>query len=121
MGRKRGFADPSSASWVVSDFCVKVLGSCRQPVAETVSLRLGSRLGSGRCWPDSRFADDEVRKVARDAYVAWQGSRYSVRWPHVGREVAVRQTAGQVEVRWGGERIAVHARAERKHAVVTCA
>jgi hypothetical protein len=24
------------------------------------------------------YADDEVRKVARDAYVAWQGSRYSV-------------------------------------------
>lgn len=75
-------------------------------------------LGNRPLYP---FADEEVRKVARDAYVAWQGSRYSVPWLHVGREVAVRETDGQVEVRWGGERIAVHARAERKHAVVTCA
>jgi hypothetical protein len=26
------------------------------------------------------YADDEPRKVARDAYVSWQGSRYSVPW-----------------------------------------
>ena len=34
--------------------------------------------------------DDEQRKVARDAYVSWQGSRYSVPWKYAGQEVWVR-------------------------------
>jgi len=33
------------------------------------------------------YADDELRKVARDAYVSWQGSRYSVPWQYVGQQV----------------------------------
>jgi hypothetical protein len=28
--------------------------------------------------PPYPFADEELRKVARDAFVAWNGSRYSV-------------------------------------------
>jgi hypothetical protein len=44
-------------------------------------------------WRGSRripTVDDEQRKVARDAYVAWQGSRYSVPWQYAGKEVWVR-------------------------------
>jgi hypothetical protein len=26
------------------------------------------------------YVDDQLRKVARDAYVSWQASRYSVPW-----------------------------------------
>ncbi len=36
--------------------------------------------------------DDEQRKVARDAYVSWNGSRYSVPWRHAGKEVLVLDT-----------------------------
>jgi len=30
--------------------------------------------------PPYPFVENEPRRVARDAYVAWQGSRYSVPW-----------------------------------------
>ncbi len=30
--------------------------------------------------PPYPYVDDELRKVARDAYVSWEGSRYSVPW-----------------------------------------
>jgi transposase len=65
------------------------------------------------------YSDDELRKVARDAYVSWQASRYSVPWQYVGKEVWVREQTGQVEVHCGGERIAVHRLAARKHQVIT--
>src|SRR5215831_216172 len=65
------------------------------------------------------YSDEEVRKVARDAYVSWQGSRYSVPWQYAGREVWVRQRGEQVEVRHAADCIAVHIRAERQHEVIT--
>jgi transposase len=65
------------------------------------------------------FADEETRKVARDAYVSWDASRYSVPWAYAGREVWVRERAGAVEVHCGGERIATHRRAQRKHEIIT--
>ena len=65
------------------------------------------------------YRDDEQRKVARDAYVSWQGSRYSVPWQYAGKEVWVRAQGYEVEVRYGAERIALHAPAEKRHQVVT--
>jgi transposase len=65
------------------------------------------------------YVDDELRKVARDAYVSWHGSRYSVPWMYAGRSVWVRECGGEIEVRYGQDRIAIHSQAERKHAVVT--
>lgn len=65
------------------------------------------------------YVDDELRKVARDAYVSWRGSRYSVPWSYAGREVWVRERRQEVEVHYGSQRIAVHVRAERRHLVVT--
>lgn len=73
-------------------------------------------LNGRSCYP---YSDEELRKVARDAYVSWQASRYSVPWQYVGKEVWVRQRAGQVEVHYGSERIAVHHPATRKHQVIT--
>jgi transposase len=65
------------------------------------------------------YAEDELRRVARDAYVAWQSSRYSVPWQYAGKEVWVREQGREVEVRYGAERIAVHRSALRRHEVVT--
>ena len=65
------------------------------------------------------YVDDELRRVARDAYVAWRGSRYSVPWEYAGKEVWVRECGRDIEVRYGAERIAAHAPAVRQHQVVT--
>lgn len=43
--------------------------------------------------PPYPYLDEELRKVARDAYVSWHGSRYSVPWQYAGREVWVRDRA----------------------------
>jgi hypothetical protein len=75
------------------------------------------QLGNGR--PPYLYSDDELRKVARDAYVDWQGSRYSVPWQYVGQEVWVQEMAGEVDIRTGRERIAMHGKAQRKHSVLT--
>lgn len=69
--------------------------------------------------PPYPYMDEEQRKVARDAYVSWLGSRYSVPWIYAGKEVWVQDDGHAVEVRYGGERIAVHAPAARQHQVVT--
>lgn len=69
--------------------------------------------------PPYPYLDDELRKVARDAYVSWRGSRYSVPWSYAGRQVWVREGSQAVEVYYGRERVAVHARAAGKHRVVT--
>lgn len=69
--------------------------------------------------PPYPYVDDEQRKVARDAYVSWHGSRYSVPWLYAGKEVWVRDHGRYVEVRYGAERIAVHAQAIRHHQVIT--
>jgi len=69
--------------------------------------------------PPYPYIDDELRKVARDAYVSWQGSRYSVPWEYAGRSVWVRERGREVEVHYGRERIAIHSQAPRKHVVVT--
>lgn len=69
--------------------------------------------------PPYPYAEDEQRKVARDAYVHWQGSRYSVPWAYAGKEVWVRQIEGRVEVLHGARRIAEHGAAPRKHLVIS--
>jgi len=69
--------------------------------------------------PPYPYVDDELRKVARDAYVSWQGSRYSVPWTYAGKQVWVRERGRTVEVLYGHERIAIHGQAARKHAVIT--
>jgi transposase len=69
--------------------------------------------------PAYPYVDDELRKVARDAYVSWRGSRYSVPWPYAGRSVWVRERLGEVEVHYGRERIATHGKAISKHGIVT--
>jgi len=69
--------------------------------------------------PPYPYLDEELRKVARDAYVSWQGSRYSVPWLYAGREVWVRERSQAVEVHYGQERIAIHPRSSRRHVVVT--
>ena len=55
----------------------------------------------------------EDRKVSKDGFVSWEGSRYGVHWKWVGATVQVGQRQGTVEVWADDERIAVHPRAQR--------
>jgi transposase len=71
--------------------------------------------------PAYPYADEETRKVAPDAFVDWDASRYSVPWQYAGKEVWVRGAGGDVEVRYGNSVVARHAPAERKHVVVRLA
>jgi transposase len=69
--------------------------------------------------PPYPYMDDEQRKVARDAYVSWNGSRYSVPWQYAGKEVWVCDHGPAVEIHHSTERIAVHAASAKRHQVVT--
>ncbi len=72
------------------------------------------------CWTDVHhpYLDDELRKVARDAYVSWHGSRYSVPWIYAGKHVWVRERGREVGVHYAPERIEVHSQAPHRHARV---
>lgn len=65
------------------------------------------------------YVDEELRKVARDAYISWESNRYSVPWAYAGSPVWVRDRENQIEVHYGGEKIAVHPRASGKHRIIT--
>ena len=71
--------------------------------------RLGKAPGRGTLAPYLR----EDRKVARDGFVSWEGSRYGVHWKWVGNVVQVGQRLGTVEIWAGDERIAVHPRSQK--------
>ena len=120
LGREpSGLEDLNSQlrSWVWSIANQRVHGTTHeQPVArwrtEQQQLQpIGTR-------PPYPCADDQLRRVARDAYVAWDAARYSVPWQYAGRDVWVREKAEQIEIHCGSEKIAVHDRVAR-HRVVT--
>lgn len=58
----------------------------------------------------SRFALEE-RKVGRDGFVQFSGSRYGVPWQYAGQVVQIRETSAYVEILSKGQRIAVHPKA----------
>ena len=121
LGREPSGLDDLNAqlrAWVWEVANQRMHGTTHEQVAARLQVeRFSLQPLDGR--PPYPYVDDELRKVARDAYVSWQGSRYSVPWIYAGREVWVREREGAVEVHYGRERIAVHGQTARKHAVVT--
>jgi transposase len=65
------------------------------------------------------YLDEEQRKVARDAFVAWESNRYSVPWELAGQTVQVNEQNQIVEIRHRQARVAVHAPADNRYQVVT--
>jgi transposase len=63
----------------------------------------------------------QLRRVGRDAYVAYQANRYSVPWEVAGQEVEVREVAGQVEIWRENQRLATHPHCARRYQVLTVA
>jgi hypothetical protein len=104
--------------WVDGVANQRVHGTTREQVLARWDMdQFSMQLPNGRL--PYLYSDDELRKVARDAYVSWQASRYSVPWQYAGKEVWVRAQGIDVEVHHGGRCIAVHSRAERRHQVIT--
>lgn len=104
--------------WVAEVANQRVHGTTREPVSVRWSEeQLQLHPVNGRL--PHPYLDDEQRKVARHAYVSWQGSRYSVPWKYAGKLVWVRQQGGDIEVRYGWECIATHAQAVGRHHIVT--
>ena len=105
-------------AWVWEVANQRVHGTTRQQVsARWDAEQFNLQPIAGR--PSYPYCDDELRKVARDAYVSWQGSRYSVPWQYAGKQVWVCNCNWDVEIRYGAQRIARHSQASRKHAIVT--
>ena len=71
--------------------------------------------------PPYAYIEQEQRRASRDAFIAWRGNGFSVPWTYAGRDVAVREVHGGVEVWAGPERIAAHALPEGKHRTVAVA
>lgn len=121
LGREPGSHDDLNVQlrwWVAEVANQRVHGTTHEQVmARWEADRAAMHPVHGR--PPYPYMDDEQRKVARDAYVSWKGSRYSVPWHYAGKEVWVRDHGPSVEIRYSAERIAVHAPASRRHQVVT--
>lgn len=58
----------------------------------------------------ARFALEE-RKVGRDGFVQFAGSKYGVPWQYASQVVQVRETAAYIEILSKAQRIAVHPKA----------
>lgn len=121
QGREPSCLDDLNAqlrAWVWEVANQRVHGTTRQQVsARWDADQFHLQPVTGR--PSYPYCDDELRKVARDAYVSWRGSRYSVPWTYAGKPVWVRDDEGQVEIRYGAQRIARHRQATQRHVIVT--
>jgi transposase len=121
QGREPGCLNDFNAqlrAWVWEVANQRVHGTTRQQVSARWNAdQLNLQPIAGR--PSYPYCDDELRKVAGDAYVCWQGNRYSVPWEYAGKQVWVRNSDCDVEIRYGAQRIARHMRAPRKHVIVT--
>lgn len=65
------------------------------------------------------YAPAVVRRVSRDAYVAYGANRYSVPWTLAGQEVSLREVGGQLEIYGAGVRLVVHPLCQQRHQVLT--
>ena len=69
--------------------------------------------------PPYPYLPECTRRVARDAYVAYQTNRYSVPWPAAGHDVALRERGDQLEILQQGERLALHPLCPARHQILT--
>lgn len=65
------------------------------------------------------YVEQESRKVAKDAYIAYQSNRYSAPWSLAGQKVMVQEVQGRVEILHQGSRVASHTLSLGAHQVLT--
>jgi hypothetical protein len=95
-------------AWVWEVANQRVHGTTHEVVANRWESELPHLQPNGSRPPFPLLAQ-EPRRVSRDAYVAWQASRYSVPWRYAGYEVWLRDINGRLEIRHGEQIIAIHA------------
>lgn len=88
--------------------CVAVAWEAEKPHLQPVGSRLPYPL-----------APQQVRKVARDAFVSYRSNRYSVPWQAAGQEVFVREVDGYLEILRDEARLARHRLCTGRHQVQT--
>lgn len=124
QGREPGGLQDFNAElrqWVWTVANERVHGTTHQQVmARWDADQLALQPLAGR--PPYPYIDEELRKVARDAFVDWDTSRYSVPWAYAGKQVWVRDREDRsLEVLYGERRIAQHQIAPTRHEVVRIA
>jgi transposase len=63
----------------------------------------------------------QIRRVARDAYVSYRTNRYSVPWTAAGQEVCLQEVAGHLEILRDQVPLARHPLCAGRHEVITLA
>ena len=120
LGKEPGSLEELNArlrEWVQNIANRRIHGTTHEePAARWPAERRQLHSMNGR--PPYPYVDEELRRVARDAYISWQGSRYSVPWSYAGKDVWVCERGSSLEIHHGANRIALHERAGR-HRVVT--
>jgi hypothetical protein len=120
QGREPGnLADFNSQlrQWVWEVSNVRIHGTTHERVDERLAEeKLQLQPVAGRLpYP---YVDEELRKVARDAYVHGKAIGTRCPWTFAGASVWVRERDDQIEVHYGGQCIAAHPRASGKHQLV---
>lgn len=95
--------------WLADVANVRVHGTTHRVVAEAWAEERPQLqpLSNRRAYP---LVVEAVRRVTRDAYVAYQSNYYSVPWQAAGQEVLVREIGNQIEILRETQILAVHPR-----------
>lgn len=110
-----GRASEHQRVWEVAN--QRMHGTTHEPaIARREAEQLPTKPIGGR--PLYPHVGKELRQVAREAFVHWRGSCYSVPWAYAGKLVGVCQQAGRAQVRHGADCIAKPQAARRKHLFV---
>lgn len=106
--------------WLSEVANARVHGTTHQKVDEAWQREKPSLspVGARRAYPlpDAREA---LRRVARDAYVSFEGSRYSVPWQSVGKEVVVRREGETLFILRDAQVLATHTLCTERHQLAT--
>jgi transposase len=94
-------------AWVWEEANQRVHGTTHEVGANRWESELAHLQATGSR-PPFPLLTQEPRRVSRDAYVAWQASRYSVPWRYAGCEVWLPDINGRLEIRHGEQIIATH-------------
>ena len=108
------FADPDDLNAQARAWCAD---TANQRIHSTTKARPCDLIASEGLlpMPDHRYMSMFVsrdRKVSRDGFVSFDGSRYGVPWLYAGKTVQVREIGHYVEIMVGSTRVALHSKAK---------
>jgi transposase len=106
--------------WLCEVANVRIHGTTHQKVNDAWEREKSSLTPVGARPPYPLLDAREVlRRVARDAYVSFEGSRYSVPWQAAGKEVVVRREGGSLCILRDAQLLATHTLCAQRHQIST--